>query len=97
MNLRILTAMLLAAALTAPLGATSAGAQTATKPAATPAPATATTTKPATPAKATKEDDEDEPSSAEQKKACDGKWKAHRDKSGEKGYKAYFTFMAKCM
>lgn len=58
----------------------------ATKPA-------ATTTK-AAPAKA---DEDDTPSSAEQKKACDAKWKQERDKTGAKGWKAYFTFMAKCM
>jgi hypothetical protein len=42
---------------------------------------------------------EDEPtgSSAADKKACDGKWHDYKTSSGEHGWKAYFTFMAKCM
>jgi hypothetical protein len=42
---------------------------------------------------------EDEPSgtSAEEKKACDGKWGSHKAATGEHGWKAYFMFMAKCM
>jgi hypothetical protein len=62
-------------------------------------PAKPAATAPAKPAatKAAATVDEDEPSSAEQKKACDAKWKIERDKTGAKGWKAYFTFMAKCM
>ena len=51
-----------------------------------------TATKPA----ATAADDE-EPSSFEQNKACNVKWKAEKEKTGAKGYKPYYTFMAKCM
>lgn len=42
---------------------------------------------------------EDQPtgSSAADKKACDGKWHNYKTSSGEHGWKAYFTFMAKCM
>lgn len=31
------------------------------------------------------------------KKACDGKWKAHKASTGATGWKAYFTFMSRCM
>ena len=76
------------------LGPVAAQAQTTpTKPA-----ATSTAAKPATPAKATKADEEDDtPSSGEQKKACDAKWKVEKEKTKASGWKAYFTFMAKCM
>lgn len=56
-------------------------------------PAAGTAAKPA----AAKTEEDDTPSSAEQKKACDAKWKLERDKTGAKGWKAYFTYMAKCM
>ena len=56
-------------------------------------PAAGATAKPT----AAKAEEDDTPSSAEQKKACDAKWKLERDKTGAKGWKAYFTFMAKCM
>ena len=31
------------------------------------------------------------------KQACDGKWHDYKTSSGAHGWKAYFTFMAKCM
>jgi hypothetical protein len=74
-----------------------------------PKPATTTTAPKAEPAKpaatkaaatkaAAKDDDEDDsPSSAAQKKACDAKWKVEKEKSKASGWKAYFTFMSKCM
>ena len=42
---------------------------------------------------------EDEPSgsSGKDKKACDTKWHDYKSTSGAHGWKAYFTFMAKCM
>ncbi|WP_407050772.1 hypothetical protein [Methyloraptor flagellatus] len=40
---------------------------------------------------------EEEAGSGAQKKACDAKWKTEKEKTGAKGWKAYFTFMAKCM
>jgi hypothetical protein len=43
-------------------------------------------------------DDESEgESSFAQKKACDGKWKTHKASTGASGWKAYFTYMSKCM
>jgi hypothetical protein len=31
------------------------------------------------------------------KKECDAKWKVHKASSGASGWKAYFTYMSKCM
>jgi hypothetical protein len=42
-------------------------------------------------------EDESTGSSATDKKACDGKWGDYKTSSGTHGWKAYFTFMAKCM
>jgi hypothetical protein len=42
-------------------------------------------------------EDESTGSSATDKKACDGKWGDYKTSSGAHGWKAYFTFMAKCM
>lgn len=94
MSLRILSAMLLASALIA----SPAMAQTTPAKPATPAAPAAAPAKPAAPAaKAAADDEDDTPSSAEVKKACDAKWKARPDAATNKGWKAYFTFMAKCM
>lgn len=90
MTHRILFAFLLACGLAAAPSVTFAQSTT-TKPAA--AEAKPKTTK----AKAAADDEDDEPSSAAQKKACDAKWKTEKEKSGAKGWKAYFTFMSKCM
>src|SRR5262245_38703437 len=61
--------------------------------------ATTTTTEKTKKATKTAAVNEDEPtgSSAADKKACDGKWHDYKTSSGEHGWKAYFTFMAKCM
>jgi hypothetical protein len=91
--LRILVATL---ALSLALPPAGAFAQATKPPATAPAaPAKADPKKAATPAKAAEEDDE--PSSADAKKACDAKWKTEKEKTGAKGWKAYFTFMSKCL
>jgi hypothetical protein len=43
------------------------------------------------------EDEADTAGSGAQKKECDAKWKDRKAKTGEHGWKPYFTFMAKCM
>ncbi|KPL51318.1 hypothetical protein [Prosthecomicrobium hirschii] len=93
-----MTDRILAALIAGALAFTPAAAfaqATTTKPAATTE--TKPAAKPAASKAAAKADDEDEPSSAEQKKACDAKWKTEKEKTGAKGWKAYFTYMAKCM
>jgi hypothetical protein len=39
----------------------------------------------------------EEASSMDQKKACDAKWRTEKERSKSTGFKAYFTFMSRCM
>jgi hypothetical protein len=41
--------------------------------------------------------EDDSPSSAQQKRDCDGKWGAYKTKTGAHGWHDYFHFMAQCM
>jgi hypothetical protein len=41
--------------------------------------------------------EDDNPTSAQQKKDCDEKWDAYKAKSGAHGWHDYFKFMAKCI
>jgi hypothetical protein len=97
MSIRLAATLALALAVFAGPGIAPVFAQaTPQKPAAA-APAKAEPAK-AAPAKAAAKDDEDDsPSSAAQKKACDAKWKIEKEKTKASGWKAYFTFMSKCM
>jgi len=42
-------------------------------------------------------DESDTGSSADDKKVCDAKWGDYKARNDAHGWKAYFTFMAKCM
>jgi hypothetical protein len=41
--------------------------------------------------------EDDSPTSAEQKKDCDEKWDANKTKTGAHGWHDYFQFMSRCM
>jgi hypothetical protein len=89
------TILALGLASPAPVLAETAPKADAAKPDAAKAPAKAA--KPAPAAKDAKAEEDDAPSAFEQKKACDAKWKDEKAKTGAKGWKPYFTFMAQCM
>jgi hypothetical protein len=45
----------------------------------------------------TARNEDDSPSSAQQKKDCDAKWDANKTKTGAHGWHDYFQFMSRCM
>jgi hypothetical protein len=47
--------------------------------------------------KKTARNEDDNPSSAAQKKDCDAKWDANKTKTGAHGWHDYFQFMSRCM
>src|SRR5205085_9699409 len=67
-------------------------------PGGAPAPAETTTSiKKKTSTETAAVNEEDSANSGAQKKACDAKWRDYKSQSAAHGWKAYFTFMARCM